>query len=406
MRILVISHIVPYPVISGGAVRLYNLLQRIAARHEVWLGLHLSTPEHDDTVEHMERICNGVVAGWLDRKHPLMHVPGLVRYALAGWPLEFKFHYSPELARQVRALCATIDFDIVQIEEVSMVRYLEEIPSDVRARRVVTMHNIESVQYDRIATFTHDRMAKLRLHLYSWMIRRWEPRCAEQFDRCITVSEDDRDLLLAMNPHASVTVVPNGVDTRFNMLLPPAEAPAILFVGAMDYLPCVDAMLFFCRHILPRIRRELPDVELWIVGSNPLPEIQRLAGDGIHVTGRVPDVRPYYASSAISVVPLRAGGGTRLKILESMALGRPVVSTTIGCEGLDVVDGQHLLVADRPAAFAAHVVQLLSNMVQYQRIRTNARRLVEACYDWDALTDRHLALYDELVSQTSEGVYG
>jgi polysaccharide biosynthesis protein PslH len=173
-------------------------------------------------------------------------------------------------------------------------------------------------------------------------------------------------------------------------------SPALLFVGNLSYPPSADAALYFCKEILPQVCSLLEGVETWIVGANPIPELLQLDGKFIHVTGQVPDVTPYYRRSSVCVVPVRAGGGTRLKILEAMALGRPVVSTTVGSEGLAVVDGEHLLVADSPKVFAEQIVHLLTDQTLYERITANARRLVVTQYDWDAIAARLLQIYDEL----------
>jgi glycosyltransferase involved in cell wall biosynthesis len=171
-----------------------------------------------------------------------------------------------------------------------------------------------------------------------------------------------------------------------------------MFIGNMGYPPCVDAVLYFCSEILPLIRQAIEPIELWIVGADPRPEVLRLNGSDVRVTGRVEDVVPYYQQSTVCVVPLRAGGGTRLKILEAMALGRPVVSTTIGCEGLDVVDGEHLYIADTPEEFAEKTVRLLRNRQSYQHIRANGRQLVEARYSWDRIAERLMDVYEEVVA--------
>jgi len=229
------------------------------------------------------------------------------------------------------------------------------------------------------------------------MMRRWEPCYAERFGRCITVSEADRRLLRTVNPRLQVDVVANGVDTKVYQPLPQeGTSPSLLFIGKMSYRPNGDAVLYFCREILPRIRRMIGEVEMWIVGKDPLPEVRQLNGDGVYVTGRVDDVVPYYSRSTACVVPLRAGGGTRLKILEAMALGRPVVSTSVGAEGLDVVDGEHLLIADSPEQFAEKTVRLLTDRALYQRITTNARQLVVTRYDWDAIAGQLMQIYAEM----------
>jgi glycosyltransferase involved in cell wall biosynthesis len=140
------------------------------------------------------------------------------------------------------------------------------------------------------------------------------------------------------------------------------------------------------------------------VGTDPLPDVLQLAGDGVHVTGYVKDVLPYYEQTAVSIVPLRAGGGTRLKILESMALGRPVVSTSIGCEGLDVIDGRHLLIADDPKSFADKTVRLLTDSVLFQHIATEARQLVVNRYDWDIIAHQLMDIYSELVQRAARPI--
>jgi glycosyltransferase involved in cell wall biosynthesis len=215
----------------------------------------------------------------------------------------------------------------------------------------------------------------------------------------VTVSESDRRLLVAANPRLQVDVVPNGVDTRAHRPLKQEEgSPALVFVGNMDYLPCADAVLTFCRDVLPRIRQVMAKVEMWIVGINPGPKVRALEGNGVHVTGLVEDVRPYYGRSTVCVVPLRAGGGTRLKILEAMAFGRPVVSTTIGCEGLGVVDGEHLLIADRAEDFAARTLRLLTDEKLRQSIANRARAMVESRYDWDIIAKRLMQVYAEVAT--------
>ena len=187
---------------------------------------------------------------------------------------------------------------------------------------------------------------------------------------------------------APIHVVPTGVDTTF---FTPAVGPVtssrrLVFTGSMDWLPNEDAMLFFCRDILPSIRAEEPEVTLSIVGRAPTPAVARLAQDsGITVTGRVDDVRPHISESAVYVVPLRIGGGTRLKIFEAMAMGKAVVSTAIGAEGLPVRDGEHLLFADEPVAFATAVVRVLRDADGRRRLESAARALVVEQYDWSAV---------------------
>jgi len=397
MRILFITDYLPYPLISGDRIRVYNLIRRIARQHEVSLVGFLQTPDEIVGVSHMQEFCYRVETVNLRRRHKLARVPGLLRYVLAGIPFDFEFLRSEVLADRIRHLASSAGFDIVQIEQTRMALYLEALPTDTDYKHILVFHNVAAYQYDRISRIALTPTKRMRAWLHGRMLRRWEPRYAERFDRCITVSEVDRSLLMSANPHLQVDVVPNGVDTQIYQPLPlEGVQPALLLIGNMSYAPCADGAIWFCNQILPHIRRELSEVEVWIVGISPPPEVVRLSGDGVHVTGRVEDVVSCYRQSTVSVVPLRAGGGTRLKILEAMALGRPVVSTSIGCEGLDVVDGKHLLIADDPERFAEKTVRLLKDRALYQRIVADARQLAVTRYDWDVIAGQLLDVYSEM----------
>lgn len=397
MRILIITGTVPYPPISGGLLRTYNLLRRIAREHEVWLATFAGTPDEVEGVSHIQKFCQGVETANSQHLGALARPIDFFRYLLTGKPPDLRLYYSEELICKVQHLVSKVDFHIVEIVDSYMAMYLEALPREMRGKTVLTFLDIVFGKYDRIYRLEPKLARKLRLWLHSRMMRWWEPRYAERFDRCVTMSEADRRLLLAANPRLQVDVVPNGVDAQMYQPLPYEDtAPALVFVGNMDYRPNIDAVVYFCQEVLPRVRRVVPNIEVWIVGINPRPEVKQLDGDGVHVTGRVDDVRPYYRRSTVCVVPLRAGGGTRLKIVEAMALGRPVVSTSIGCEGLDVVDGEHLFIADSPEEFAEKTVRLLTDEGLRKRITTKARRLVLNRYDWDVIAKGLMQIYAEM----------
>lgn len=399
MRILIITDGIPYPPVSGGPLRVYSLLRQIARKHQIWLASLVRIPKEVEGVAHLREFCCGVEIADRQRYHPLIQLPGLLRYALQGIPLELKFWYSEALVKKIKQLVSEVDFDIVQIEFSHMARYIEALPISFRRKCALILHDLQFEKYNRMIHIERGLNRQARTWLYAWMMRRWEPFYAEQFGRCIVMSEIDQHLLKTVNPRLRVDVVPNGVDTQaYQPLLLGNTKPSLLFIGNMSYSPCVDAVLFFCQEILPHIRKAVPDTEMWIVGPNPPPEVIDLGKDHVHVTGRVDDVVPYYNQSTVCVVPLRAGGGTRLKILEAMALGRPVVSTSLGCEGLDVVDGEHLLIADNSAEFAEQTIRLLTDTTLVQRITRNARELVMARYDWDVIAERLMKIYAEIAA--------
>ena len=227
----------------------------------------------------------------------------------------------------------------------------------------------------------------------------YERRVCRAADRVVAVSEVDREALLRLAPGLAVTVVPNGVDLDFNRpgSVPPAAGMgphALVFTGKMDYRPNVDAVTWFADAVLPLILAQAPDAHFYIVGQQPHERVKALAGrPAITVTGRVPDVRPYIAGAGVYVVPLRIGGGTRLKVLEAMAMGQAIVSTRLGCDGFAFEDGREVRFADDPAAFAGAAVALLRERASAAALGRAARAYVEANFGWDALVPKLEALY-------------
>lgn len=397
MRILFVTDQIPYPPVAGAPLYTYNLLRRIAAKHAVWVVTFARTPEQVQNAAHLREFCHVIDPVGLPPNRALGRPVMFLRYLGTGRPPDLRFFYSQALAQAIRQLVATVDFDVVHIEHTEMALYLDALPVDMRRRAIWALHDIDWVKFARIATLETKRTRRFRLWLHSRLLRWWQPRQAARYRCCTTVSQHDRRVLLSANANLHVDVIPIGVDTE---LLQPQpfqnSTPDLVFVGNMGYRPNVDAVTFFCRQILPRIRAAVPGAGMWIVGINPTPEVYALAGNGVHVTGRVADVQPYYRQSSVCVVPLRAGSGVRVKILEAMALGRPVVTTSVGCEGLDVVDGTHLVIADDPHTFAEKTVQLLTDPEFRQHLVDGARKLVEQQYGWNRIAEDLLGLYAEI----------
>lgn len=398
MNVLFITPYFPYPPTAGNPIRNYNLLKRIGNLHYVWLLTFDSADILPHHIEHLKSWCQDIilakppsVSGALDRPWDL------VTYMASGTPPDLRFYYSEDMADTIRGLCQRVDFDVVQVEDSYMGLYLNQVPPGLRARSVLTFHDVVFEKQARMAGIERRLPRKIRLWFDSWTMRRWEPFFAERFGYCVTVSARDREILLSLNPDLRVKVIPNGTDTNLLQPLPePSSPPSIIFVGSMGYFPNADAAIHLCRDILPLLQQKVSDLQTWIVGNRPGAELLKWQSEQIHITGLVEDVVPYYKDAHVCVIPLRAGGGTRLKILEAMALGRPVVSTSIGCEGLDVVDGHHLLIADDPQAFADAVFRLLRDDVLRKQIVTNALELVRKVYDWNTIADQLMSLYSEL----------
>jgi polysaccharide biosynthesis protein PslH len=402
MQILFITDYLPYPLISGDRIRVYQLLKKLSRHHEITLLSLVRPADSLEVLSHLKSFCTRIETGMIRRQSKLKHLPGLIQLGLSGKPLALKFIYSPELAWKVKEITHQTQFDIIQIEHSRMAIYREAIAKNQKAKQILMFHNIGFEQYNTIYKVNVTLEDKLRLWLHSRQMRGWEPDYAAKFDCCITVSENDRQILLKANPKLRVGVIDNGVDTL--NLQPISEVPprpALLFVGSMGYSPVVDASIFFYKQILPLVRQRYPEIDLWLVGREPDPEVLALADDHVHVTGQVESVLEYYRKTTISIVPLRAGGGTRLKILESMALGRPVVTTTIGCEGLEVVPGKHCLVADTPQEFAQKIFDLLEDETLATTMIEAARKNVVERYDWEKLAVGLEAIYQNVISKTN-----
>lgn len=399
MQILMIADHIPFPPLSGASIRNYNLAKRISTEHDLWMATLVDNEEEASYVPEMMKFCKGIETVEIQHSNALDHPFEAIQFMKRGRPIELRHYLSKELINKIRTLRSKIDFDIVDIENSHMGLYWEALLPLQKTKTILTFHDVVFSKFDRISKLEPRLPRKLRTRLYSTLMRRWEPFYMEHFSRCIAVSESDRRLLLASNPSLKIDVVPNGIDTKRYQPLPGSTGiPALIFVGNMDYRPNIDAVLYFYQHIYPQIKEAIPETRLWIIGINPHREIWDLASDDTYVTGSVDDVRPYYERSTICIVPLRAGGGTRLKILEAMALGRPVISTSIGCEGLDVVDGKHLLIADTPKQFVEKTLLLLRDTNLRQRISEAARKLVVARYDWDVIAQRLNQIYIEVIS--------
>jgi sugar transferase (PEP-CTERM/EpsH1 system associated) len=392
--VLVVTHGVPYPPHGGAKLRDLNTIRCLAREHSVCLLSLVWDPQELRDLPRLREYCDHVDAV-STRRSVGERMVALGKAVVSARPLAAAAFYRDEMARKIRRLLEERRVDLVVFEQIYVAPYIDALPAPRTARTVLSLHNVAAHQYRSMvgtrAGGVHQALAVPKWRLISAMERRY----TGLVDHCIVVSAREAGFLRAMHPHVPTSVVENGVDTvAYRPLEEPDGGNALLFVGRMQYAPNVDAVRYVCRRILPAVRRVVPDARLYVVGPEPPRLVTRLAGDdAVVVTGGVPDVRPYYQRARIAIVPLRAGGGTRLKILEAMALGRAVVSTSIGCEGLEVRDREHLLIADTDASFAAGVIELLQSRDLRERLARNARRLVESRYDW------------EIVNRTLSDVY-
>jgi polysaccharide biosynthesis protein PslH len=416
MRVLWLCSYPPYPPDFGGARRTYHLLEQATrAGHEVdLLAFALGdAPRDAEAVAALRRLCRHVelvadpwalpaALGAADPAAVSRKRRGQLRSLLSRRPYQFHAHYSARMQAALDRRAASGRYDLAQVEFSQMAYY--RLPAG--AATVLDLHNVE---YEVLGRVAHAGGAPVR-RLYNWAeyvkFRRAEPRLWRRFGRLLVTSDRDAALVRRRWPTAPVTVAPNGVDTAYFMPPPPGLGPApdaaphLVFTGMMAYYPNTDAALWFADAIWPLIHREAPDARWTIVGAEPPPQVRAL-GDraGITVLGRVDDVRPPIWGSHVSVVPLRSGGGTRLKIVEALAMAQPIVSTTVGCEGIAAEPGSDLLIADEPAAFAAAVLRLLRDPARGAALGQAGRALAERRYSWPVVAAPMLDVWAALAGR-------
>ena len=387
MRILWLKSDLLLPLDKGGRLRTWHLLRHLATRHDI---TYLSFAENgqDAEADGMREVAQQVVA--VPRSDPtkrsLLFYMDAARYLADPLPYAVAKNRSASYKTKLIELLRTQPFDLLVCD---FLVPAVNLPKTLPCPTVIFTHNVEAEIWRRHAETKSSVPARWLYRLQHKRMLRFEDDTLRRFDGVLAVSDADCRTFCRLYPDVAKVptwTVRTGVDTGyFQPSDAPAAEPHLVFTGSMDWLPNEDAMTFFCRDILPRIRQREPRLRLSIVGRAPTPAVRALAEDGITVTGTVDDVRPYVRDAAVYVVPLRIGGGTRLKIFEAMSMGKAVVSTTIGAEGLPIVDGEHAVIADGADAFADAVVALLGDSDRRTRIERSARALVVDRYDWSAV---------------------
>ena len=392
-KILILTPQFPYPPHQGTTMRNYNLIAGLAQRHEVHLLAFGDPVESKDTP--LDELCKSIQVVAPPERTMGQRLWGLFFSRLPDMAQRLP---SVEFGERLAATIARVRPDIVEVEGIELAQYLfqaEQIRSgDQSPLLVYDDHNAEYVLQQRAFETDARQPGRWIPAAYSFIqwqrLRGYERRACETADRVVAVSETDAGVLRDLVPQLEPEVVPNGVD----MALCTEEVPPLaegmgpsegdlVFTAKMDFRPNVDAVQWFAQEILPMILEEAPDTRFWVVGKDPHPRLAPLAKNpAIVMTGWVDDVRPFIAGAGVYVVPLRMGGGTRLKVLEAMAMGKAIVSTTVGSEGFEVTSGRELVLGDTPAQFAAAVVGLLRDPQRREELGKVARDFAASGYDW------------------------
>lgn len=393
MRILIVTPSVPYPPNWGFGIRVFQMIRQLSREHQVSV-LCYAVDGDADKVRALAAECHSVhiVAP------PARTVQAKRRKQLTSMVSRRSFQVASLTSRELQSafddLLRAERFDVVQFESSQMCSL--NVPVDVPW--IVDEHNVE---YELLQRMYQTERSPLR-KLYNWAefrkFRREEQASWRHASACAVTSDRERDIVAAHVPGQRVHVAPNGVDTEFYTPSPEAADPdGIVFTGLLSYRPNADAVVYFSKHVMPLIVAERPSAMFNVVGMGVTPEISRCAGPNVRIVGAVPDVRPHVHAASVFVAPLRMGSGTRLKILEAMSMGKAIVTTTVGCEGIDAVDGKHLRIADTPADMAREVVALLSDPAAAEQLGRHGRELVERQYDWPSIVHDLAAFHRQVV---------
>lgn len=401
MKILVLSTWFPYPTDQGSKIRAYHLIKGLAQRHELTLLSFEDKPILDTWIEHMNQYCKRIEI--VNRKPFDFSRIGTFRGWFSIQPSAVIAGYSPEMADRVQQVASEWKPDMVLAITFVTVPYamqLKGIP------RIVDVDNLLAYMlYEEYLSENHP-LKRARRYLAYWKMIQYEQKLFRQFNLCLIVSERDKQRVKEnfRAVKSLVGIVPNGVDLEHNQPgISPKVDNKLIFNGALTYYPNFNAMNFFLREIFPLVLNKVPQSTLYITGSTQGVALDQLPDyPNVIFTGYLDDIRPEVASSQICVVPLQQGAGTRLKILEAMALGTPVVSTTKGAEGLGVESGKHLLIADTPEEFSAQVLSLLNTPQLRSTLSTNALKMLHEVYDWKIIGDHFCDLVDQIGMKNKE----
>ena len=391
MHILWIKTELLHPVDKGGRIRTYNMLRELKRANDVTYLTLDDGAAAPDALERASEYATRVETVRFDpaaRRSPRFYGE-LVGNLLSPLPYAVARWRSPEMTRRLLRLVSETRPDVVVCD---FLFPSLNVPTPLGAPTVLFQHNVEAVIWRRHADVASNPLARFYFTEQWRRMRRFEAKECLRYDHVVAVSDEDARAFAEEYGTPSVSSVPTGVDTDYfrrsgREALAPNE---LVFVGSMDWMPNEDGVTWFVDAVLPLIRARVPDVVTTVVGRNPPGHIRALAerDPSVRVTGTVPDVRPYLERAALSVVPLRVGGGTRLKIYEAMSIETPVVSTAIGAEGLPVRGGEHIAIADAPQDFADSVVSLLGDAPRGARMAASAVDLVRRRFSWASVADQ------------------
>lgn len=401
-NILFITEKFPYPLDTGGKIRTFHMLKGLSLEYNITL-VTTGTIDDEKYIHEINIVCKKVYLVKAEKQKYLTSVFYAIRNFFSSVPFVVERHHSNEMEKLIRKL-AYIN-DIVHFDHLDASIYYKCLPRNIPI--VLDEHNIVSNQLRTYAIDAKGSIQGKYAQIQYGKTVRYESNICNNVTKCLVCSESDMAYLHNIAKSALISVVPNGVDIDYftsntvgaeNVKYDIIDDVSVIFVGALDYGPGSSAVTHFCNDILPLVREVFPKLTFIAVGQNPNRSLLAMAKQDSRfvLTGRIDDVRSYMQQANVFVVPLRSGSGTRLKILSAMSMKLPVISTTIGAEGLAVTHGENILIADSPQEFSSSVVKILKDQAFAEKISSAGRNLVEEIYSWDVIWKQLLAIYRDI----------
>lgn len=382
MRVLLLTQVLPYPPDSGPKVKTYYVLKYLAQQHQVTLVSFVRDSDKPEHIHHLESLCEQVITVPITRS-PVRDLRFLGQSLLTGQPWMMLRDERPEMRAVLQELAAARHFDVVHADQLNMGQYALPFTT---SRKVLDLHNALWVLYKRLAETLGPTKPMKYILTRDWrLLKQYEGRLCQTFDAVTAVSQEDKAALIEAGARDDIAVIPIAIDTDEQAFIPrQPKGPHIVHIGTMYWPPNIQGITWFLDEIYPRIQQQVPEVRCTLIGARPPASIveRGQADPSLTVTGYVDDPLPYLRDSSMMVVPLLAGGGMRVKILNAMSQGIPMVSTTVGCEGIAVTHEDDILIADEPQTFADACIRLLTDAALNDKVTQNGRRTAEEQYDY------------------------
>lgn len=398
MRVLYVCHRFPFPPKRGGKIRPFNMIRHFTAQgHEVTVASLVRSDEEAKAGEGLAQHCKKYL---MERVHNPLAMARMVARLPTGGPSSMGFFYSPKLKARIARELHETSYDLIFVHCSSVAQYVEHAAGIPKIMDFGDMDSQKWISYGPMKPFPFS----LGYYLEGLKMQLAEVEIARKFDTCTTTTKAELATLEGLGSGARTAWFPNGVDAEaFKPTTEPYDPNTVCFVGRMDYFPNQQGMLWFCRDVWPRLREEHAELKLLIVGADPSREIQALARlPGVTVTGSVPEVQPYVQRAALTVAPLFIARGTQNKILESLSMGVPVVSSTLAAGGVDAVPEEHILTADRPELWVSQVLRLVRDPAERRRFAEAGRARMLSNHTWAS----SMARLDGIVDRTVHSTHG